>query len=76
MEGPIAPALYVAKDSLIWHQWRGKRRELGPVKARCPSVGELEGKEVRLSWWVGEHPHRSGGGDGPSGGATRKGDNI
>jgi hypothetical protein len=33
---------------------------LGPVKARCPSVGnEVEG--VCWNGWVGEHPHRSGG---------------
>jgi hypothetical protein len=24
MEGPMAPAAYVAEDGLIWHQWKGK----------------------------------------------------
>jgi hypothetical protein len=35
----------------------------GPVKARCPSVGECQGREAGVGgWvggWVGEHPHRS-----------------
>jgi hypothetical protein len=32
---------------------------LGPVKARCPSVGELEGRDVGGSVWVGVPPRRS-----------------
>jgi hypothetical protein len=36
---------------------------LGPVKAQCPSVGECQGREVGVDGWVGEHPHRSRGGD-------------
>ena len=33
--------------------------DLGPVKARCPSVGKWEGREVGVSGWVAEHLHRS-----------------
>jgi hypothetical protein len=33
---------------------------LGPVKARCPSVGEWEGGQAGVGGWVGEHLHRSG----------------
>ena len=54
MEGPMAPAAYVAKHGLIWHQWEGKHR--GDVGA------------VRQEWvgrWEEEHPHKSKGrGDG------------
>ena len=39
---------------------------LGSVKAQCPSVGECEGREVRVGGWLGVHPHRS----------SRKGDGI
>jgi hypothetical protein len=34
---------------------------LGPVKAQCPNVEELEGGKMGVSRWVGEHPHRSRG---------------
>ena len=34
---------------------------LGPVNARCPSVGECEGGEAGVGVWVGKHPHRSRG---------------
>jgi hypothetical protein len=34
---------------------------LGPLKARCPSVGECHGSEVRVDGSLGEHPHRSRG---------------
>jgi hypothetical protein len=41
---------------------------LGPVKARCPSVGEFEGGKVGVGGWVGTHPQRSRGrGDGIGG---------
>ena len=46
---------------------------LGPVKARCPSVGECQGGEVGVGEWVGEHPHRRRGrriGEGGFGGET------
>ena len=50
------------------------------MKAQCPSVGEFEGMETRVSRWVGEHPHtsrRREDGIGSLGmGETRKGDNI
>jgi hypothetical protein len=32
---------------------------LGPVKVRCPRVGEFEDSEVELCRLVGAHPHRS-----------------
>jgi hypothetical protein len=32
---------------------------LGLVEVRCPSTGECKGSEAE---WVGEHPHRGGGG--------------
>jgi hypothetical protein len=41
--------------------FNGKREALGPVKARCPSVGEHQGTGVGLGVLVGEHPHRSRG---------------
>ena len=34
---------------------------LGSVKARCPRVGECEGKEEEVGGWMEEHPHRSRG---------------
>jgi hypothetical protein len=34
---------------------------LGPVKIRCPSVGEFMGREEGVGGWVLEHPHRSRG---------------
>lgn len=34
---------------------------IGPVKARCSSVGECQGREAIVCMWVGEHPHRSRG---------------
>ena len=54
---------------------------LGPVKARCPSLGECQGGEVRVGGWMGEHAHRSKGrGLWDRGlleeGKTAKGDNI
>jgi hypothetical protein len=36
-------------------------KALGPVKARCPSVGECQGKEAGVDGWVGEYPNRSRG---------------
>jgi hypothetical protein len=34
---------------------------LGPVKARCHSVGECQGGEAGVGGGVGEHPHRRRG---------------
>jgi hypothetical protein len=34
---------------------------LSPVKARCPWVGECQGREVGVGGWVTEHPHRNRG---------------
>lgn len=53
---------------------------LGPVKARCPSVGECQGREEGGNGWeVGEHSHRSRGrghGMGVFGWETWKRDKI
>ena len=43
---------------------------LGLVKALCPSVGERQGREVGVGWWVREHPHRSRGREEPGKGIT------
>jgi hypothetical protein len=55
----MAPAVYLAEDGLVRHQW--KERPFGPVKAGYPNAGECQGREVEVSWWVREHPHRSRG---------------
>jgi hypothetical protein len=34
---------------------------LGPLKARCPSVGKHQGSNAGVGEWVGEHPYRSRG---------------
>jgi hypothetical protein len=49
MEGPIAPATYVAEDGLVGHQW--EERPLGPVKALCPSVEEYQDREAGVGGW-------------------------
>jgi hypothetical protein len=37
---------------------------LCPVNVWFPSVGECQEGETGVGGWVGEHPHRSGGGGG------------
>jgi hypothetical protein len=53
---------------------------LGTEKSGFPSVGEFEGRELRVGVWVGEHPHRrrrTGNGIGGLwGGGIWKEDNI
>jgi hypothetical protein len=40
-------------------------KALGPVKARCPSVGKCKGREAEVGGRVREHLNRiRGGGDG------------
>jgi hypothetical protein len=56
----MALAANVAEDDLVCDQLGGET--LGPVKARCPIVGECQGQEVGVGGLVG--------------GKTRKGDNI
>ena len=64
MEVPMVPAIYIAEDGLIWHQW--EERPL--VKARFPSVGEGQGGEVGMGEWVGGGTLiEAGGGDGIGG---------
>jgi hypothetical protein len=53
---------------------------LCPVKARCPNVGECQGRDVGSGKWVEEHLHRTrerqdgiedfGGGGSPGKGIT------
>jgi len=66
MERPTSLAAYVAEDGPCWASIRGET--LGPVKARCPSVGECHGREAGGSGSVGgEAPswrHGLGGWDG------------
>ena len=46
MEGPMAPVSSITEDGLVGASIR--EEALGPVKARCLSVGELEGRELRV----------------------------
>jgi hypothetical protein len=72
MEVPMVPAIYIAEDGLIWHQW--EERPL--VKARFPSVGEGQGGEVGMGEWVGGGTLIEAGGgvwDGNSGGEMGNG---
>jgi hypothetical protein len=46
---------------------------LGSEKARCPSVGECQDREMKVGGLVSR---RKGDGIGGFGGETRKGDNI
>jgi hypothetical protein len=66
--------------SRVWPCWTSMEGEvLGPVKARCPIIGECQDREEGVCGWVGEHPHRSRGkGEriGAFSGETRKGDKI
>ena len=55
----MALATYVAEKCPCRASMGGEA--LGPVKARCPSVGECQGQEAGGGGWVGEHPHRNMG---------------
>jgi hypothetical protein len=56
----MAPTAYVAEEG--WPCQSSMRREtFGPVKARCPSVGECQGRHLGVGGRWGEHPHRSRG---------------
>jgi hypothetical protein len=50
MEGPMAPAVYVAEDGLVCHQWEERslvlRRLNAPVKGKEP-------RAVRWEWLGG-----------------------
>jgi hypothetical protein len=61
MDGPMAPAAYVGKDGLIWHQWKG-RRPL--VLWRLDATARGDTRAVSQEW-RGKLPHRGRGrGDG------------
>jgi len=77
MEGPIAPAAYIAEDCLIWYQWEWRcfilRRLDAAEKGNARVVRHewmdgwrntlLEAKGQGMWWWV-------------DGGEIWKGDNI
>jgi hypothetical protein len=67
----MAPAAYVAEDSLVGHQW--EERPLVLKRLDAPSVGECQGRETGMGGLVSR-----GSGDemGVFGGETRKGENI
>ena len=51
----MAPAVYVAENVLVGRRVFSMGEEvLGPVKARCTSVGEFEGREAGVSVSVSE----------------------
>jgi hypothetical protein len=59
MEGPMAPATYVAEGVLIWHQW--EERPLVLWRLVAPVLGNV--RAVRQEWvgrW-GKYTHRSSG---------------
>jgi hypothetical protein len=67
MEGPMAPAAYVAEG---WTCWTSKGGEgLGPKKAQCTSVGEYHDKEAGVDGLVSRGKENRMG-------ETGKGDNI
>ena len=84
MNQPVTPELPGTKPPTKEYTWRDPWLQLhmqqrmalygisgrrGPVKARFPSVGEYQGREVGVGGWVREHPHRSRGrGNGIGGG--------
>jgi hypothetical protein len=60
-----------------WPCWTSVGGEaLGPVKDRCLSVLECQGRKVGVGGWVKDHLHRGRRREGVSGGETWRGDNI
>ena len=55
----MAPAVYVAEDGLVGHQW--VKRPL-MCEGSMPQCREFEGGEAGVGGLVREHPHRSKGG--------------
>ena len=49
-------AAYAAEYGLICYQWKGGLWSC-EGSARCSSVGECQGWEVKVSGWMEEHPH-------------------
>jgi hypothetical protein len=49
-----------SRDGLVRHQWEGGEA-LGPVKNRCPCVGEFEGGEVGVNGWANTIIEAEGG---------------
>jgi hypothetical protein len=62
----LAPAIYVAEDGLVSHQWE----QWSPEKALCLSIGECQNQEWE---WVGWGTGRGGGDRGFSEGKLGKG---
>jgi hypothetical protein len=49
----MSPAVYVAEDCLIWHQWEGRCL----VPWRLDSQGKGDAKEVKQDWMGGWVEH-------------------
>jgi len=56
--GPRAPTAYVAENSLVWHQWKGKPLVLPGLDPQCRGKSRWEG-----GWMWGEHRYGGGGGN-------------
>jgi len=55
MEGPMAPATYVAEDGLVGHQWEERTLVLGRPDAPVYWNAMVGRQEVH--GWMREHPH-------------------
>ena len=72
MEGPMAPAVYLAEDDLVRHQWEKRPLVLGRLSiTQCRGIPG----QVRGIGRVGEQG-KGGWNRGLLGRGTRKGDNI
>ena len=49
-DGETHSSSYICTRECLCQASKGKDA-LGPVKARCPSVGECQGREVRVGGW-------------------------
>jgi hypothetical protein len=47
MEGPMAPAAYVAEDGLVGHQWEERTLVVGRLDGEMPGQGGRGGWEGR-----------------------------
>jgi hypothetical protein len=74
----MAPAVYVAEDGLVRHQWEERPLVLEVLMPQCRGMPRWRGG----SGWVGQHPYRSRGREDGIGsfwggaGETGKGTNI
>jgi hypothetical protein len=49
-EGPMAPAIYVAEDSLVGHQWEERPLGLRGLIPQCRGMSRREGIECVGGW--------------------------